>query len=274
MTARIHPTASVDPSAVLGADVEIGPFCTIGPNVQIGDRTRLIANVYIERETAIGPDGEIHPFAILGTPPQDKSYKGEPTRLIIGARCHIREQATLHRGTTRGRGQTRVGDDLYMMAQAHIAHDCIVGDAVLMAHGATLGGHTVVGDRANLGGLCAVHQFGRIGAGAMVGGVSLASADLIPYGMAVGVPADLRGLNVIGLKRRGVSAGDIRRMRAAYEFLFFGPGVYRERLVEADAQFGDIAEAAEIIAFLQADAKRRVMRPRARGDDAPAEGEA
>jgi UDP-N-acetylglucosamine acyltransferase len=267
MTARIHPTATIDASVVLGEDCEIGPFCTLGANVAIGARTRLIANVYVERETTIGPDGEIHPFAILGTPPQDKSYKGEPTRLTIGARAHIREQATLHRGTVRGRGETRIGDDLYMMAQAHIAHDCIVGDAVLMAHGATLGGHVVVGDRANLGGLCAVHQFGRIGVGAMVGGVSLASADLIPYGLAVGVPADLRGLNVIGLKRRGVSAANVRRMRAAYEFLFFGPGVYRERLAPAQAEFGDIAEAAEIITFLQADAKRRVMRPRARSGE-------
>lgn len=265
MSARIHPTASVDPSAVLGEDVEIGPFCTIGPNVRLGDRTRLTAHVYIERETSIGPDGDIHPYAVIGGPPQDKSYKGEPTRLEIGARAHIREQATLHRGTVRGRGVTRVGDDLYMMAQAHIAHDCIVGDAVLMAHGATLGGHTVVGDRANLGGLCAVHQYSRVGAGAMIGGVSLVSADVIPYGMAVGVPADLRGLNVVGLKRRGLSAHTIRRMRAAYDFLFHGPGVYADRLGQADAQFGDIAEAADIIAFMQEDAKRRLMRPRARG---------
>lgn len=267
MSAKIHATASVHPSAHLGDDVEVGPFCTLGENVSIGARTRLTAHVYIERETSIGVDGVIHPYAILGQPPQDKSYKGEPTRLVIGDRAHIREQATVHRGTTRGRGVTTVGHDLYMMANCHIAHDCVVGDSVVLAHGATLGGHVVVGDRANLGGLCAVHQFGRIGVGAMVGGVSLASADLIPYGMSVGVPATLRGLNVIGLKRRGVSSANVRRMRAAVQFLFNGAGVFADRLRDAPDLYGDIAEAAEIIAFMQAPAKRRLMRLAQSGEE-------
>jgi UDP-N-acetylglucosamine acyltransferase len=273
MSARIHPTATLDSSVILGEDVEIGPFCTLGPGVAIGARTRLIAHVYIERETAIGVDGLIHPYAILGQPPQDKSYKGEPTRLEIGDRCHIREQATLHRGTMRGRGVTKVGDGLYMMANAHVAHDCIVGDQVVLAHGATLGGHVQVGDRANLGGLCAVHQMGRVGAGAMVGGVSLVSADLIPYGIAVGVPADLRGLNVIGLKRRGVTAAAIKRLRAAYHFVFNGEGVFAERLAHAHTQFSDLPEAQEILAFMTAPgAKRRLMRPpQGAGAGAPVE---
>jgi UDP-N-acetylglucosamine acyltransferase len=261
MNARVHPTASVDPSALLGEDAEIGPFCVVGPNVAIGARTRLVAHVYIERETTIGADGLVHPYTVLGQPPQDKSYKGEPTQLIIGDRAHIREQATIHRGTTRGRGVTAIGHDLYMMAQAHVAHDCVVGDQVTLAHGATLGGHVTVGDRANLGGLCAVHQQGRVGAGAMVGGVSLVSADLIPYGICVGVPADLRGLNVIGLKRRGVQGVALRAIRAAYAFLFHGEGAFADRLAQADAHFSGAAEAAEILAFVRAGAKRRLMRP-------------
>jgi UDP-N-acetylglucosamine acyltransferase len=266
MTAKIHPTAQVDASVMLGDDVEIGPYCFIGPNVALGARTRLVAHVFIERETSIGEDGIIHPYTVLGQPPQDKSYKGEPTRLEIGARAHIREQATLHRGTARGRGVTTIGDDLYMMAQCHIAHDCVVGHGVTMAHGATLGGHVSVGDRANLGGLCAVHQLGRVGAGAMIGGVSLASADVIPYGMAVGVPATLRGLNVIGLKRRGLSGTAVRRIRAAIAFLFQGEGVFAERLATAGSLYGDISEASDIIAFMQHSAKRRLMRPPSRID--------
>ena len=270
MGARIHPTAHIDASAAIGEDCDVGPYCSIGPNVSIGPRTRLIAHVHIERETTIGADGVIHPYVLLGQPPQDKSYRDEPTRLVIGDRVQIREQATLHRGTARGRGVTTVGDDLYMMAQCHIAHDCIVGDNVVMAHGATLGGHVVVGDRVNLGGLSAVHQFGRVGAGAMVGGVSLVSADLIPYGISVGVPASLRGLNVVGLKRRGVSAGALHRIRACNQHLFFGEGVFADRLGEAKERYGDLPEAAEIVAFVGQAAKRRLMRPSARGGETDA----
>lgn len=271
MSARIHPTATIDPSAVLGEDVEIGAQCIVGPNVTLGDRTRLVAQVYIERETTLGPDCVVHPFAVLGAPPQDKSYKGEPTRVVVGARALIREYATIHRGTVRGKGVTTVGDDLYMMAQAHIAHDCIVGDGVVMAHGATLGGHVRVGNGANLGGLCAVHQFGRVGMGAMVGGVSLVSADLIPFGMAVGVPATLRGLNVIGLKRRGNNSATLHRIRAAYQTLFLGPGVYADRLAAAAVDYIDVPEAMEIITFLQEKSSRRIMRPASRGDGAAGE---
>jgi UDP-N-acetylglucosamine acyltransferase len=261
MSPRIHPTASLDPSVELGGDAEIGPFCVLGPNVRIGARTRLIAHVFVERDTAIGADGVVHPYTVLGQPPQDKSYKGEVTRLVIGDRAHIREQATIHRGTPRGRGVTEIGNDLYMMAQAHIAHDCVVGDGVVMAHGGTLGGHVRVGDRALIGGLSAVHQNGRVGAGAMVGGVSLVSADLIPYGICVGVPAVLRGLNVIGLKRRGAQAATLRRLQALYRLLFDGAGAYADRLVQAQAEFADLAEAREILAFVTEGAKRRLMRP-------------
>jgi UDP-N-acetylglucosamine acyltransferase len=258
----IHPTAIVDKSAELGADVEIGPYCIVGPNVKLGARTRLIAQVYIERETTLGEDTTVHPFATLGMPPQDTSYKGEPTKLIVGARSIIREHVSMHRGSMRSRGETVVGDDGFFMAQTHVAHDCIVGNNVILAQGATLGGHVRVGDHVIMGGLSAMHQNGRIGNHAFVGGLAAVVADVIPYGSVFGNHAQLAGLNVIGLKRRGFTRDAIHDLRAAYRLLFAEEGTFQERLDDVAELYAHVAEVREIVTFIRADAQRALCMPK------------
>lgn len=258
----IHPTAIVDKSAELGADVEIGPYCIVGPNVKLGARTRLIAQVYVERETTLGEDNTVHPYATLGQPAQDTSYKGEPTTLIIGARNTIREHVSMHRGTMRSRGETVVGDDGFFMAQSHVAHDCRVGNSVILAQGATLGGHTVVGDHVIMGGLSAMHQNGRIGNHAFIGGLAAVVADVIPYGSVFGNHAQLAGLNVVGLKRRGFTRDSIHDLRAAYRLLFAEEGTFQERLEDVAELYSHVPEVREIVTFIRADAQRPLCMPK------------
>ncbi len=262
MSAKIHPTAIVDAHVELGADVEIGPYCVIGPHVTIGDRTKLIANVFIETHTSIGKDCTVYPFAVLGAPPQDTSYKGEPTRLEIGDNNLIREHATLHRGTARGKSLTKVGSNCMIMGSCHVAHDCVVGDNVIMAQTATIGGHVKVGDWAFLGGLCGVHQHCRIGRHAFVGASALMTTDLIPYGSAIGNHAHLGGLNVVGLKRRGFTREKIHDLRAAYRLLFAEEGTFQERIEDAAQIYADHAEVMEIVDFVRVDAARSLCMPR------------
>lgn len=258
----IHPTAIVDKSAEIGADVEIGPYCIVGPNVKLGARTRLVAHVFIERETTLGEDNIVHPYATLGQPAQDTSYKGEPTTLKIGARNTIREHVSMHRGTTRSRGETVVGDNGFFMAQSHVAHDCIVGDNVIFAQGATLGGHTQVGDHVIMGGLSAMHQNGRIGNHAFVGGLAAVVADVIPYGSVFGNHAQLAGLNVVGLKRRGFTREAIHDLRAAYRLLFAEEGTFQERLEDVAELYAHVPEVREIVTFIRADAQRPLCMPK------------
>lgn len=261
--ALIHPTAIVDPGAELGPDVEIGPYCIVGPDVVIGARTRLLGHVVIERLTAIGPDCTIHPFAALGGPGQDTSYKGEPTRLVIGARNLIREHVSMHRGTVRGRGVTTVGDDGMFMAQSHVAHDCVVGNRVTLGHAATLGGHVQLGDFVVTGGLCAIHQFTRVGRYGFVGGLVPLVADLIPFGAAVGHYGRLGGLNLVGLKRRGFTKAQIATLRQGVRRLFQGEdGTFQERLAEVAETYAGSAEMMEVVAFIRAEAERPLARPR------------
>lgn len=257
----IHPMAIVEPGAELGTGVSIGPFCTVGRGVRLGDGVRLHSHVNISGRTSIGSRTEIHPFASLGSPPQDLSYKGEDTETVIGSDCVIRESVTVNRGTPKT-GLTRIGDRCFMMAYAHVAHDCRVGDNVIFANGATLGGHCKVGDFVFLGGLCAVHQFTRIGDFAMVGGVTGVKDDIIPFGMAFGAngtAGELIGLNVIGMKRRGFGREDLRVVRACYDALFYGEGTFAERLDQASAAYRDHPAAGRLIAFIEAGEKRPVM---------------
>jgi UDP-N-acetylglucosamine acyltransferase len=262
VTHKIHPTAIIDESAELGADVEIGPWCMIGPGVRIGARTRLVANVFIEKLTTLGEDNVVYPYAVLGAPGQDLSYKGEDTRLEIGSRNTIREHVTMHRGTVRGRGVTKVGNDGYYMGQSHVAHDCIVGDGVILAQGATLGGHVQFGDNAALMGLAAVHQYCRVGRFAFIGGLSAVVADIIPYGSALGVHAHLAGLNVIGMRRRNFSRDLIHDLRAAYRLLFAEEGTFQERLEDAASLYSAQPEVMEIVDFVRAEANRPLCMPR------------
>ena len=262
MPRDIHPSAVVDPEARLGESVRIGPFCVVGAGVVLGEDVELVSHVSIVGRTTVGDGSVVYPFAALGHAPQDLTYAGEPTELRIGAGNRIREHVTMHPGTARGRGVTRVGDHNLFMAATHVAHDCTIGDHVVMANNATLGGHVTVGDHAYLGGLCAVHQFVRIGPTAMIGGVTGVEGDVIPYGLVMGDRAVLGGLNLVGLRRRGVGPADLRVLRNAYRQLFVDDrGAFADRLLEVAEVYGDQPRVMEIVAFIRERGQREICQP-------------
>ena len=264
---RIDPTARVADGARLGAGVEIGPYCVIGAEAAIGEGCRLLAHVYVGGRTSIGPRSIVYPFASLGTPPQSVHYKGEPSRLLIGADCVIREHVTMNIGTAGGHMETRVGDGGMFMVGAHVGHDCTVGKQVMFANNATLGGHVEIGDQVFLGGLCAVHQFARVGEQAIVGGLVGVTADVIPFGAAIGHRAELAGLNLVGLKRRGFSREAIHALRRAYRMLFFGEGALSERVEQVAKAFAGDANVQRLVEFIRSAGKRRIALPRELADD-------
>ena len=216
----IHPTALVDPQAELHSSVQVGPYAIIGAHVRIGAGTTIGAHCVIEGHTAIGTDNRIFQFASIGAPPQDKKYAGEPTRLEIGAGNTIREYCSFNVGTVQGGGETRVGDDNWIMAYVHVAHDCTVGNHTIFANNATLAGHVVVGDWAILGGFTGVHQFVRVGAHSFCGVGTVLLQDLPPYVTVAGNPAAPHGINAEGLRRRGFSPEAIAAIRRAYKLLY------------------------------------------------------
>lgn len=258
----IHPTAIVEPGAVLGAGVRIGPYCVVGPQVELGDGVELISHVAVAGQTRIGARTRVWPFASVGHQPQDLKYRGEATRLEIGADCMLREHSTFNPGTAGGGGVTRIGDRCLFMMSTHIGHDVQVGSDVILANNAIVAGHVTIGDFAVLGGNSAVHQFVRIGAHAMVGGLTGVEKDIIPYGSVIGNRAELGGLNLTGLKRRGFDREVIHSLREAYRAIFYGPGTLGERAAAAGVQFAGIAPVAEMVAFLQADSSRSFCTPR------------
>jgi UDP-N-acetylglucosamine acyltransferase len=272
--AAIDGTARVAAGARLGDGVEIGPYCLVGPHVELKDGVRLLAHVNVAGATTIGEGTIVYPFASLGTPPQSVHYRGEPTELVIGARCELREGVTINIGTAAGGGVTRVGDRCFLMVGSHVGHDCNVGDDVTFANNAVLGGHVTVGSNTFLGGNSAVHQFARVGEGAMVGGLSGISTDLIPFGFGKGQIAELAGLNVVGLRRRGAARADLLRLRRAYRALFLGEGVFVDRLERVASEFADDELVQKIVAFVRAGGKRPLMHPardaEARGGDGDA----
>lgn len=260
--ARIDPTARVADGARLADDVEIGPFCVIGPNVELKSGCRLVSHVSIAGHTVVGERATVYPFVSLGTVPQSMAYKGEPTRLVIGNDCQFREGVTVSLGTVGGGGITTVGDRCFMMASSHIAHDCVVGNDVTFANNVALGGHVVIQDFVFLGGQSAVHQFNWVGEGAMIGGVTGVTTDVIPFGFAMGpIPAYLAGLNVVGMRRRGLSRPDMHRIRRAYRMLFHGPGTFAERQKEAAAEFAGDPLVGKILDFILAKRPRQLMMP-------------
>jgi UDP-N-acetylglucosamine acyltransferase len=259
----IHPTAIVHPRAGLGTGVEIGPYCVIGPDVTLGDRVHLVGHVVVDGRTMVGAETVVYPFASLGQPPQDLKYKGEPSTLQIGQRNRIREQVTMNPGTEGGGMVTRIGNDGLFMVGAHVAHDCILGDHVILANNATLGGHVTLGDFAILGGLSAVHQFVRIGAHAMVGGMTGVEQDVIPFGTVTGDRARLTGLNLIGMERRGFAREDIQGVRSAYRMLFGPDGTLAERIEEVSRVFSANQYVRQIIEFARAKSSRGLCQPRA-----------
>ena len=255
---RIHPTAMVDSGAALADGVEIGPWSVVGPGVELGEDVRLLSHVVIQQDTVVGARTTIHPFCVIGGDPQHGGYKGEPVRLEIGEDCLVREHSTFNRGTPVGGGLTRIGKGCMFMTGAHVGHDAIVGDHVTFA---TLGGQSEVGDRVFLGGLSAVHQFGRVGQGAIIGGLAAVTRDVIPYGSAWGNHAQLHGLNLIGLKRKGYDKAAIRRLLAGYRELFEGAGTFAERLDLVEAGYVDLPEIMEITTFIREAGKRPLCLP-------------
>lgn len=262
MTVTIHPSAIVDPAAKLGEGVNIGPFCVVGPDVTLGDGVRLVSHVAVDGRTSIGADSVIYPFASIGHRPQDLKFHGEPSELVIGARNQIREHVTMNPGTEGGGMITRVGDDGLFMMGSHVAHDCIVGDHVIMANNATLGGHVTLGDYVIIGGLSAVRQFVRIGSHAMIGGMSGVENDVIPFGLVMGDRARLAGLNLVGLERRGFKKDDIHALRAAYRMLFGPEGTFAERVDGVGRDFGERALISDVLSFIRAKEARSLCQPR------------
>jgi UDP-N-acetylglucosamine acyltransferase len=256
----IHPSAIVADGAVLGQNVEIGPWCHVGPDVVLGDGVCLVSHAVVDGHTRLGEGVTLYPFASVGLPPQDLKYRGEPTRCEVGARTRIREHCTVHRGTATGSGITRVGAECLLMAVVHIAHDCVLGDGVIIANNVVMGGHVTIEDGAVIGGSAALHQFVRIGRGAMVGGVSGVEADVIPFGMVMGNRARLAGLNIVGLRRRGLDSAAIRRLRAAFRLLFQHEGVFAARVGETRMRYGDDPIVAEILTFIEQPSKRGLIR--------------
>jgi UDP-N-acetylglucosamine acyltransferase len=252
----IDSTARVAGTASIGRDVTIGPYCVVGPDVVLGDGCRLIAHVHLAGHTSIGARTVIHPFASLGSPPQSVKYRGGPTRLVVGADCDIRESVTISIGTEDDRGVTEVGDRCFFMAGSHVAHDCVVGNDVVFANNVALGGHVSVGDYAVFGGNAVVRQHLRVGESAMIAGVSGVRADVIPFGCVQGPLAYLVGLNVVGLRRRGFPREEIRRLRQAYQALFFGAGAFRARSERVAAEFADQPMVARVTAFIRAGGAR------------------
>ena len=260
---QIHPTAIVDSTAVIADGAVVGPWSVVGPNVTLSAGVVLKSHVVVQQDTSIGTNTVVHPFALVGGDPQHLGYKGETVRLEIGENNIIREHATLNRGTPQGSGVTKLGNNCLLMTGAHIGHDCVVEDNVTMANNATLGGHAHVGSRTFLGGLCAVHQNARVGQGAIVGGLAAVTRDVIPYGSVWGNHARLRGLNIIGLKRKGYGKDDLRRLLAFYRDLFEGEGAFSERLETVAATYGDLPEIVEILDFIRDGAKRPLCLPNA-----------
>ncbi|WP_018715046.1 acyl-ACP--UDP-N-acetylglucosamine O-acyltransferase [Brachymonas chironomi] len=250
--ALIHPTALIDPAAQLAADVEVGPFAMVGPHVQIGARTRIGAHCVIDGHTTIGEDNVFHPHSTIGGPPQDKKYAGEPTRLEIGHRNTVREYCTFNTGTAQDVGVTRIGDDNWIMAYVHIAHDVQLANKTILANNATLAGHVHVGDWVIIGGLTGVHQFVKIGAHAMIGFASAINQDVPPFIMADGNPPSARGFNIEGLRRRGFGPERIAAVKAMYRQIYRN-GLTLEQAREAiDTLAQEHPEAQQDVAMMQA----------------------
>lgn len=247
--AKIHPLAVVEAGAELGADVEVGPFCLVHSGARIGARTRLLSNVVVCGHTTLGSDNVVHPGAVLGGTPQDKTYRGEPTTLSIGSGNVIRECVTINRGTVKGGGKTIVGDKNLLMACSHVGHDCVLGNELIIANAVLIAGHVHIGDRAVLAGAVACHHFARIGRMAYVGGMSRVVHDVPPFTKVAGERVRVRALNVVGLQRGGVAEEQIDELKRVYHLLFRKQAALAAAVATASAPAGSMA--AELIQFVR-----------------------
>ena len=261
----IHPTAIVEDGARLGADVTVGAFSVVGRDVTLEDGVTLDAHVLIRGRTTIGARTRVATFAVIGGEAQDLSYKGEDTAVVIGPDCIIREHVTIHRGTARGRGVTTLGAHCFVMIGAHVAHDCVLGDHVILTNQATLGGHSQIGEYAILGGLVGVQQRSRVGAHCFIGGMTGISRDVVPFVMATGRFARLAGINVVGLKRRGYEKEELHALHLAYRLFFLSQGSRAERLAALVEQFANVPAVGVLIDFIRATGNRPLALPREPG---------
>ena len=260
--AKIHPMAVVEAGATIGPGCVIGPFCHVGSEVTLAAEVTLKSHAVVTGLTEIGQGSVIFPFANIGDVPQDLKYSGEKTRLIIGQCNRIREGVTMNTGTKGGGGITRVGDDGLFMAGAHVAHDAQVGDRVIMANNAAVAGHCIIADDVIIGGLSGVHQFVRIGKGAIIGAVTMVTNDVIPYGLVQGPRGMLDGLNLVGLKRRGVAREDIMALRAAFQALAQGDGAFQDRAKRLlDDVAGQSQYVSDIVDFVLGESDRSFLTP-------------
>ena len=259
--ARVHPSSVVEPGAVIGAGCEIGPFCVIGAEVVLHDRVVVKSHAVVTGRTEIGSETVIFPFATVGEVPQDLKYRGEKSRLVVGQRCRIREGATLNLGTEGGGGVTRVGDDVLIMTGAHVGHDAQIGNRVILVNQVAIAGHCVLGDDVIVGGLSGVHQFVRIGQGAIIGAVTMVTNDVIPYGLVQAPRGELDGLNLVGLKRRGVERGEITALRAAYQMLAQGEGTFLDRARRLGEET-DSVHVREVTDFILSASDRSFLTPK------------
>ncbi len=260
-SAKIHASAVIDDGCSIGEDSVIGPFCCVGPKVVLAARVEIKSHAVVTGNTEIGDDTVIFPFASVGEIPQDLKFSGEDTRLIIGKRNRIREGATLNTGTEGGGGITRVGDDCLFMTGAHVGHDAQVGNHVIMANQAALAGHCIVEDNVIIGGLSGIHQFVRIGRGAIIGAVTMVTNDVIPYGLVQSNRGVLDGLNLVGLKRGGVDRTDITALRAAFQMLSQGEGTFHERAARLKGE-STSSYVDEIVGFILGTSDRSFLTPK------------
>lgn len=258
---RIHPMAVVEPGAEIGPGCEIGPFAVIGPEVRLGAGVVVKPHGVVTGWTEVGDESVIFSGAVVGEVPQDLKFRGERTRLIVGKRCRVREGATINTGTEGGGGLTQVGDDVLMMTGAHVGHDAIVGDRVVLANQAAIAGHCHIGDDVIVGGLSGVHQWVRVGQGAIIGALTMVTNDVVPYGLVQGPRGVLDGLNLVGLKRRGVERAEITALRAAYQMLAQGEGTFLDRARRL-ADETDSPHVREMTDFILSASDRSFLTPK------------
>ena len=258
---NIHPSAVIEEGAQIDPSAKVGPFCVVGPQVVLAADVELKSHVVVTGDTTVGEGTVIFPFAVIGEIPQDLKFRGEASRLIIGKRNRIREHVTMNCGTEGGGGVTQVGDDGLFMAGCHIAHDAILGDRVIIVNSAAVAGHCIIEDDVIVGGLAGIHQHVRIGQGAIIGAVTMVTNDVIPYGLVQAPRGELDGLNLVGLKRRGVSRADITALRAAFQMLAQGEGTFHDRARRlSDETESDFVR--QITGFVMADTGRHFLTPK------------